>query len=136
MMRTKSAGGVVLNAKDEVLVVNQNGNSWSLPKGRVDEGEDLLAAARREIFEESEITDLTLIRELGSYSRYKIGLDGSDDRSEFKTITVFLFRTRQHRLSPTDPHIAEARWVSKDKVAGMLTHRKDKEFFASILKEL
>ena len=35
------------------MVVNQNHDSWSLPKGHIDEGEDKLTAAKREIFEAS-----------------------------------------------------------------------------------
>jgi 8-oxo-dGTP pyrophosphatase MutT (NUDIX family) len=35
-----------------------------------------VAAARREIYEESGIRDLELVRELGTYERYKIGVDG------------------------------------------------------------
>ena len=49
------AGGIVINNKKEVVVVNQNHDSWSLPKGHVDKGEDKLTTAKREIFEESGI---------------------------------------------------------------------------------
>jgi 8-oxo-dGTP pyrophosphatase MutT (NUDIX family) len=95
MKRTHSAGGVVLNPDGEVLVVCQHGNSWSLPKGHIDLGEDALEAAKREIYEESGITKLELVRELGSYERYRIGLNGGESRSELKVITMFLFRTSQ-----------------------------------------
>ena len=54
-----------LNKKGEVLVVNQRGTSWSLPKGHIDFGEDALTAAKREIYEEAGITDLKIIKELG-----------------------------------------------------------------------
>ena len=36
-----------------VLVRSYKGNSWSFPKGKVDEGEDPLDAACRETFEET-----------------------------------------------------------------------------------
>lgn len=52
---TRSAGGVVLNRQGLVLVVNQDGRTWSLPKGHVDAGEEPLEAARREAYEESGI---------------------------------------------------------------------------------
>ena len=129
MKRTRSAGGVVTNDQGQVLVVSQHGTSWSLPKGHIDAGEDVLAAARREIYEESGIRDLQLVRELGSYERYKIGLDGGDDFSEWKVITMFLFRTSEKLLRPVDPENPEARWVEKAEVAALLTHEKDQEFF-------
>ena len=129
MIETQSAGGVVLNPKGEVLVVNQEGNSWSLPKGHIDSGEEALAAAQREIYEESGVKRLQFVRTLGVYRRYKIGLKGGDDKSEMKTIRMFLFKTDQTILKPLDPQNPEARWVPKDKVEDLLTHRKDKDFF-------
>ena len=133
---TESAGGVVLNPKGEVLVVNQRGTSWSLPKGHLDPGEDALAAARREIYEESGIRDLEFIREFGSYTRHKIGLGKEEDLSELKTIHMFLFRTGDTKLKPLDPKNPEARWVRKEEVERLLTHRKDKEFFRGIMGSL
>jgi ADP-ribose pyrophosphatase YjhB (NUDIX family) len=132
MRKTHSAGGVVTNEEGQVLVVSQRGASWSLPKGHIDAGENALIAARREIYEESGIRDLELIRELGSYERHKIVWDGGDDQSELKVITMFLFRTREKLLKPVDPDNPEARWVEKSKVPLLLTHEKDKEFFRRV----
>jgi 8-oxo-dGTP pyrophosphatase MutT (NUDIX family) len=136
MRKTRSAGGVVTNDEGEVLVVSQHGTSWSLPKGHIDPGEDALRAARREIYEESGIRDLELVRELGTYERHKIGVDGGDDRSERKAITMFLFRTKEKSLRPVDPDNPEARWVEKAMVALLLTHEKDKEFFRRVERTL
>ena len=136
MKKTVSAGGVVLNRNGEVLVVNQRGNSWSLPKGHIDPGEDALAAARREIAEESGVTELELVRDLGGFQRHRIGRHGGEDTSELKDIRIFLFRTNQARLQPRDPDNPEAHWVRKEDVAGLLTHPKDREFFLGILRDL
>lgn len=130
---TESAGGIVLNDEGKVLVVSQHGTSWSLPKGHIDPGEDALTAARREIYEESGVSQIELLKDLGSYQRYRIGQHGGDDRSEFKKIYIFVFRTNQKDLKPIDPHNPQALWVDKHKVANMLTHPKDQEFFKSVL---
>ncbi len=136
------AGGVVVNSTTgQVLVVNQNGNSWSLPKGGIDAHEEIISAARREIFEESGVTDLTFICPLGNYQRYAISWDKTNEsnkndkehRGLLKDLTFFLFTTNQQELCPQDPANPEARWVDKNKVADLLTHAKDKEFFLSIL---
>ena len=132
---TKSAGGVVLNQQNDVLVVSQHGTSWSLPKGHLEPGEDALSAAKREIQEESGIKNLTLIQSLGSYERYRIGLKTAEDTSELKTIYMYLFKTLEEDLAPEDAHHPEARWVHADKVASLLTHPKDKEFFIRVAKE-
>ena len=135
MKQTESAGGVVINSQGQVLVVSQKGKSWSLPKGHIDPGEDALTAAKREIYEESGISELSLVKELGSYQRYKMGLDG-DDKAELKTMIIFLFKTPQMDLQPIDPKHPEARWVDKEQVAELLTHPKDKDFFKQVLTDL
>jgi len=134
--KTRSAGGVVLNKDGKVIVCNDDGTSWSLPKGHIEEGESTLDAARREIHEESGISQLELIRELGSYERYALDEHGKENKTEWKTIILFLFKTDQEHLHPIDPDNPEARWVKKEEVANLLTHPKDKEFFLSIIKEI
>jgi|SRR3989344_5306450 len=136
--QSKSAGGVVLNDKGEVIVVSQqHGKSWCLPKGHIDEGENELEAAKREIYEESGVSQLEFIRELGTYQRYKINKDtGEDDKSDVKIMIFFLFKTKETKLKPNDPANPEARWIPKEKVADLLTHPKDKEFFLSIKGEI
>lgn len=129
MSVTHSAGGVVRNKKGQILVVNQRGRSWSLPKGHVEEGEEALAAAKREIYEESGIRHLRYLKPLGFYARARLGKDGGEDGGEWKKLTFFLFETDEEQLTPIDPHIPEARWVDPDQVAELLTHPKDREFF-------
>jgi len=126
--RTTSAGGVVVNRHGDVLVVNQRSNSWSLPKGHVDPGEDLLTAARREIHEESGVDHLAFIADLGSYERARIGKEGGDDPTEIKTLHFFLFTTDQMELAPRDADNPEARWVPLPDVPALLTHPKDRDF--------
>ncbi len=133
---THSAGGVVVNHEGNILVVNQNGRSWSLPKGHIEKGEKPLATAKREILEESGVDHLVLIKELPSYTRYRLDITGSDDLSDLKHIHMFLFTTKVLKLAPTDPENPEARWVLPHEVAALLTHPKDKEFFTSILPEI
>lgn len=133
---TLTAGGIVLNNDGQVLVVNQNGNSWSLPKGHIDKDESELEAAVREIYEESGIRNLKFVKDFGSYERYRIGLDGEDDKSELKKIYMFLFRTKETNLKPIDPTNPEAKWVDIEKVTELLTHSKDKEFFLNAIKEI
>lgn len=136
MKQTISGGGIVIGPDKKVAVVSQHGNSWSLPKGHVDPGENLVQAAIRETEEEAGLTSLTLIKELGKYQRYQIAVDGSENKEELKTIHIFLFTTTETKLQPLDPDNPEARWVDPDKVVNLLTHPKDKEFFAGVIPEL
>jgi ADP-ribose pyrophosphatase YjhB (NUDIX family) len=133
---TVSAGGVVINRQGMILVVNQNGTSWSLPKGHVDSGEEPLQAAIREIMEESGIDDLHFLRVLGVYGRFKLGKNTGEDKQEWKVLLFFLFKTRQNELNPKDPHHPQARWVHPDEVEALLTHPKDKAFYKSIRDQI
>ena len=137
MTSTRTAGGVVVGPDGRIVVVSQNGDSWSLPKGHVEDGESDADAARREIMEETGITDLALVRKLGEYERFKIGKGGiGDDESESKLIVLFLFTTTQTALKPIDPENPEAIWVDKRDVADRLTHRKDREFYQHIVDSI
>ena len=132
--KVECAGGIIINDQKEVVIVNQNNDSWSLPKGHIDNGETPIQAAKREIYEETGIKKLEYIRSLGSYQRYKIGLDGTDDLSELKTIYIYLFTTSQTTLTPIDPHNPYAKWIKYNEVENYLTHREDIKFFNNSLK--
>lgn len=55
----EAAGGVVLNEKEEVLLIHRRG-SWDLPKGKIDDGETVEDAAVREVEEETGIGPVKL----------------------------------------------------------------------------
>ncbi len=130
MTKSRSAGGIVIGPHGKILVVDQGG-SWSLPKGHIENGEKILDAAKREIYEETGISDLKLIKKFRSYARTRIS-----DPTELKTIFMYLFRTSQTDLKPVCSDSHEALWLNKDKVAKKLTHPKDKRFYLKVLKSL
>lgn len=136
MLQSTIGGGVVVGPNQKIAVVNHNHTSWSLPKGHVDPGETLEEATVREIKEEAGLTQLTLIKQLGTYHRYRTGLHTLEDKSELKTITLFLYTTTQTALKPIDPEHPEARWVDIDEVSALLTHPKDKAFFEQKKEEI
>jgi len=139
MIKTKytyCSGGIIINDKQEIAIVNQNHNSWSLPKGHIDDGETKLEAAIREIYEETGIKNPKLIKSLGSFGRYRIGLNGKDDKSEYKTIYIFLFSSSKKNLTPLDKNNPIAKWVPYSEVKDLLTHKNDKKFFSNCIKSI
>lgn len=135
MPKSDIAGGVVVGPENKILVVNQHGDSWSLPKGRLEGQEDEVAAAKREIYEESGIKEesLELVEKLGSYERTRIGQGGIGEvKGDIRVIDMYLFKTKQSKLAPIDPENPAARWVEADRVSELLTHQKDKEFFETV----
>jgi 8-oxo-dGTP pyrophosphatase MutT (NUDIX family) len=69
-MKGVSAGGVVFDSAGRVALVLQRNRAgrlrWTLPKGRLDDGETPLAAARREVGEETGLF-VRVVAELGIY---------------------------------------------------------------------
>ncbi len=125
---TESAGGIVMNAKGEIALVLNGPVFWGFPKGHVDPGEVPLEAAKREIAEETGLTQLTYMGDLGEYRRM-----GGRGMAEPKHIHMFLFKTQEERLAPLDPHNPEARWLSREAVADTLSDQLDREFYRSII---
>ncbi len=58
----EAAGGVVRNSKNELLVIQRLGKP-DLPKGKIEQGENAMEAAIREVEEECGINDLELLSE-------------------------------------------------------------------------
>jgi 8-oxo-dGTP pyrophosphatase MutT (NUDIX family) len=87
--QTVSAGGVVRKVIDSqiqiVLVRDDPLHDWLLPKGHVEEGESLEAAAEQEVKEETGLKKLRLVKKLGVKERL------SAEKDEYKTIHYFLF---------------------------------------------
>ncbi len=68
-------GIVVLNKDNKIFVARRIDNSknfWQMPQGGVDEGEDFLSAAYRELEEETSIKNVELIKELDGMLTYEL----------------------------------------------------------------
>ena len=68
-------GIVVLNNENKVFVakrIDNPKNFWQMPQGGVDEGEDFLKAAYRELEEETSIKNVELIKELDGTITYEL----------------------------------------------------------------
>lgn len=133
---TKSAGGFVLNPSNELLMVQEFGEYWGLPRGHLHENESELDAAIREIGEESSIDELELCLELGSYTRPTFGRDGKPNFHEIKHITFFCFRTSQTDIRPIDPDITDAGWFAFSEARAKLINDTDIAFFDACIKAI
>ena len=71
----RGVGIVVLNKDDKVFVakrIDNPKNFWQMPQGGVDDGEDYLTAAYRELEEETSIKNVELISELDGFITYNL----------------------------------------------------------------
>ncbi|MGE5222633.1 MAG: NUDIX domain-containing protein [Omnitrophica WOR_2 bacterium] len=114
-----SSGGVVARAQDGIVWValaRENiEDAYILPKGRVEPGESIEEAARREIMEEAGLSGLTLLADLGVQERLNF------EKVEWKKIYYFLYTTNHTGGRPTDPnHQYRCDWFPIDSLPPML----------------
>lgn len=104
----KAAGGLVLNQKDELLLIKRLGK-WDLPKGKLETGETKPVGAIREVEEECGISDVLIAKKLkSSYHVYQIKEDWV-----IKTSYWYLMNYSGNELlkPQTEENITEAVWV-------------------------
>jgi 8-oxo-dGTP diphosphatase len=118
----RAAGGVVLRDGSVLLVHRAHYDDWTLPKGKLEDGESWEAAALREVEEET-----GLACELGAEAgrtRYR------DGRGRDKEVRYFLMTARSEP-SPRD-EVDEVRWVPLRDAAALLTYRRDADLLRAI----
>ena len=129
----QTSGGIVLGESGTVaLVRNRKETLWFFPKGHLEDGESNEEAARREIEEETGLTHLELIDDLGSYTRYGILPDGRHNLESFKEIHMYLFAAPLHAELAPSMEIAEACWMPLSQVAENLESAKDTTWFSTV----
>ncbi len=115
-----AAGGVVRRAAAdglEILLIHRpDRRDWSLPKGKVDPGETLREAARREIREETGF-DCELDERIATV-RYR------DARRRSKAVVYFSATVSNGDFSPND-EVDEIAWCSPTDAASRLTYEQD-----------
>jgi 8-oxo-dGTP pyrophosphatase MutT (NUDIX family) len=87
---------------------------WEFPKGGVDEGETVLQAALRELFEETGITEteVRLVPEFQRTEDYRFTSGRSERRSLIhKQVTYFLAETTKSEITISAKESSEFAWV-------------------------
>ncbi len=119
-----SAGGIVVHKNKsvwEVLVLRDMNDAWTFPKGMVENKEELVLAAQREIQEEVGVTDTTLVTALPAI-RYMYQRNGLIS----KVVHYFLFTSgAQEKLVPQkEEGIKEATWMPIDQAIEVIGYAK------------
>ncbi len=105
----RAAGGFVLNADGDLLVIQRNG-LWDLPKGKPHPGEDAVQTALREVQEETAVTGLR-IEDVWGFTYHTFLRDNA---LVLKENQWFIMRCQgSPMLHPQSAEgITEARWIS------------------------
>jgi 8-oxo-dGTP diphosphatase len=126
----RAAGGVLMrkgeNREPEVAVIHRpKYMDWSLPKGKLEPGEEWLQAALREVEEETGYR-CKAGRELPSTS-YR------DRKGRRKLVRYWLMQPLEGGFEPHD-EVDEIRWLRAEEAVKKLTYEHDKELIGAALR--
>lgn len=129
-----SAGGIVLDRQDRrgsaALIARRDRRGrlvWSLPKGHLEAGETLEAAAVREVCEETGIRG-EIVSSLGSIDFWFM----ADGARIHKTVHHFLLQAQTTDLSDADPEVAAVAWVPLEEAAGRLRYAAERRLVEQV----
>ena len=135
-------GIIVLNKNNKVFVAKRIDNAknfWQMPQGGVDEGENFLKAAYRELEEETSIKSVALIKELDGTITYELPerLLGIIWRGKYKGqkqkwfLMRYLGEEKEIDIKTKNPEFLEWRWIELDQITEFVV-----DFKLHVYKEL
>ena len=121
----QAAGGLVVRDGLVCLVHRPRYDDWSLPKGKLDPGEDFEAGALREVEEETGLR-CRLLDELEEV-RYR------DSRGRPKLVRYWAMEVVEDAGFTPNDEVDELRWVSPAEAAELLSYERDRELVRRLL---
>ena len=135
-------GIIVLNKENKVFVakrIDNPKNFWQMPQGGINEGEDFLKAAYRELEEETSMKNIELIKELDGTTIYELPdhLLGIIWRGKYRGQKQkwFLMRftgdEKEINIKTKNPEFLDWKWIDLDQITEVVV-----EFKLHVYKEL
>ena len=128
-------GIIVLNKENKIFVAKRIDNPkgfWQMPQGGVDEGEDFLSAAYRELEEETSIKNVELITEIDEITTYELPnhLLGKIWKGKFKGQKQKWFLMRhlgsddEININTSKPEFFEWKWIELNSITDIVVSFK------------
>ena len=139
----QGVGVIILNNQNKIFVGKRKDNpvdKWQMPQGGIDQGEDHLTAMKRELYEETSIKSIEVIKELEGYYEYMLpkNLVGVIWKGKFKGqrqkwfVTKFVGNEKEINLNTKNPEFIEWKWIIADELPNVIVKFK-KEMYQKIL---
>ena len=139
-------GIVLLNHKNNVFVgkrIDNPKNSWQMPQGGVDQNENFLQAAIRELEEETGIKSVRLIKELDGWFKYDLPkyLLGKLWKGKYRGqkqkwfIMKFIGKNDEINIRTKKPEFLDWKWIKPSDLPGVAVDFKV-NIYKKIAKEL
>ena len=113
----EAAGGLVKRTDNKFLFIFRN-NKWDLPKGGVEKKELIIDAAKREVIEETGVSDIIVKNKISeTYHIFKKG-------KRFRLKKTYWFKMSTTYMGKTNPQteegIEKTKWVSNKNIQDIL----------------
>ena len=113
----EAAGGLVKRTDNKLLFIFRN-NKWDLPKGGVEKKELIINAAKREVTEETGVSDIIVEKKISeTYHIFKKG-------KRFRLKKTYWFKMSTTYMGKTNPQteegIEKTKWVSNKNIEDIL----------------
>ena len=141
-------GVIVLNNENKVFVGKRKDNPvdrWQMPQGGVDIGESYLSAMKRELYEETSIKSIEILKEINGFFEYELpkNLVGIIWKGRFRGqkqkwfITRFIGNENEINLQTENQEFIEWKWIIPDELPRTIVDFKKKMYveLLEILKD-
>ncbi len=144
-MRT-GVGVILLNQENKVFVGKRKDNpidKWQMPQGGVDKGEDFLSAMKRELYEETSIKNIKIIKEINGFFQYELpeNLVGIIWKGKYRGqrqkwfIVKFIGNNKEINLNTKQQEFIDWKWIAPEKLPEVIVEFK-KDVYTKLLKEI
>ena len=138
----KGVGIVLLNKQNKVFVakrIDNPKNFWQMPQGGVDDGEDYLSAAFRELEEETSVKNVKLIKEIEGTTSYELpdNLLGIIWKGKYKGqkqkwfLMRYIGKDEDININTKKPEFLEWKWIDISRITEVVV-----DFKLEVYKEL
>lgn len=139
-------GIILLNNENQVFVGKRKdnpGDKWQMPQGGVEDGEDFVTAMRRELYEETNIKNIKILKEIKQMYEYELpkNLIGIIWKGKFRGqkqkwfIARFLGQDSEINLKTKHPEFIKWKWLEPEKLPDVIVDFK-KNLYLKLLKEI
>ena len=120
-------GIIVLNSQNKVFVAKRKDNpvdKWQMPQGGVDDKEEILEAMKRELYEETSIKEIKVIKKLENWYEYELpnNLVGIIWKGKYRGqrqkwfLMRYLGNDSDINIKTTHPEFLEWKWIDIDMI--------------------
>ena len=139
-------GVIVLNNENKVFVGKRKDNpvdKWQMPQGGVDIGESYISAMKRELYEETSIKSIEILKEINGFFEYELpkNLVGIIWKGKFRGqkqkwfITRFIGNENEINLQTENQEFIEWKWIIPDELPRTIVDFK-KKMYVELLETL